>query len=121
MGPGATTANNAGATGGAGHGGTPAPAPTPTPGTAGTMAMGDVPPEHQALRQKLEKMNGAAFDRAYVDEMVKSHEKGVAEFERAAQSTTNTQLRGFVEKTLPVLRQHLEMAQQLRKEVATSR
>ena len=72
--------------------------------------------EHEQLRQRLEKMSGAAFDRAYLEEMVKHHEKDIKEFERAAQSS-NPQVRAFAERTLPVLRQHLEMSQQLQKTI----
>jgi putative membrane protein len=73
-------------------------------------------PEHDQVRQRLEKMNGAAFDRAYLEEMVKHHEKDIQEFERAAQSS-NAQVRGFAERTLPTLREHLQRSQQLQQTV----
>jgi putative membrane protein len=66
----------------------------------------------QQTQQKLERVSGQAFDRAYLDEMVKHHQKDIEEFERAAQSD-NPQVRAFAERTLPTLRQHLERAQQL--------
>ena len=75
-------------------------------------------PEHNQTRQRLEKMSGAAFDRAYLEEMVKHHEKDIQEFERASNST-NPQVRAFAEKTLPTLRQHLQMSQQLQQKIRT--
>ena len=66
----------------------------------------------QQTQQKLESVSGAAFDRAYLEEMVKHHQHDIQQFERAAQSD-NQQIRTFAERTLPVLREHLQRAQQL--------
>jgi putative membrane protein len=66
----------------------------------------------QQTQQKLERVSGPAFDRAYLEEMVKHHQKDIEEFERASRSD-NQQVRAFAERTLPTLRQHLEQAQQL--------
>jgi putative membrane protein len=68
----------------------------------------------EQTQQKLERVSGPAFDRAYLEEMVKHHQNDIQEFERAAQSS-NPQVRAFAERTLPTLRQHLERAQQLQK------
>lgn len=68
--------------------------------------------EMQQTQQKLERASGPAFDRAYLEEMVKHHQKDIQEFERAAKSD-NPQIRAFAERTLPTLREHLEKAQQL--------
>ena len=70
--------------------------------------MGDSNP----ARQRLDALRGADFDRAYLEEMVKHHQQDISEFERALQSM-NDPLRTFAEKTLPTLRQHLELSQQL--------
>jgi putative membrane protein len=75
-------------------------------------------PEHDQTRQKLESLSGAAFDRAYLQEMVSHHEKDIKEFEKASNSS-NHQVKAFAEKTLPTLRQHLEEAQQLQKTMGT--
>ena len=68
--------------------------------------------EMQQTQRKLESVSGQAFDRAYLEEMVKHHQKDIQEFERAAQSD-NPQIRAFAERTLPTLREHLQKAQQL--------
>jgi putative membrane protein len=72
--------------------------------------------EMEQTQQKLEQASGAAFDRAYLAEMVKHHQKDVQEFERAAQSN-NAQVRSFAERTLPTLREHLQKAQQLQQSI----
>jgi putative membrane protein len=66
----------------------------------------------EQTQQKLERVSGPAFDRAYLEEMVTHHQHDIQEFERAAQSD-NAQVRAFAERTLPTLRKHLEQAQQL--------
>jgi putative membrane protein len=72
--------------------------------------------EMAQVQQKLEGTAGAAFDRAYLEEMVKHHEKDIQEFERAAQSD-NPQVRAFAQRTLPTLREHLQQAQQLQQSI----
>ncbi len=61
--------------------------------------------------EKLQKMNGASFDKAYMKDMVSDHKKDVAEFEREARSGKDPELKAFAEKTLPTLKQHLQMAE----------
>lgn len=70
----------------------------------------------EQTQQKLDRVSGAAFDRAYLEEMVKHHEMDIHEFERAAQSD-NPQVRGFAQRTLPTLREHLQKAQQLQQSI----
>jgi putative membrane protein len=65
----------------------------------------------QVTIDKLSKLSGAEFDKAYMDEMVKDHKKDVAEFERASKSLTDPDLKAWVNKTLPTLKDHLNMAQ----------
>jgi putative membrane protein len=87
---------------------------TPPPGAAAEIAT-----MHQQIEQTrhmLEGLSGAAFDRAYLQEMVEHHEKDVQEFERAVQSG-NAQLRAFAERTLPTLRRHLQQARQLQQSI----
>lgn len=71
--------------------------------------------KHQKKIDKLSKLSGADFDRAYVKEMVKDHRKDVKDFQTEAQSGTNPGLKNFAAKTLPTLQQHLEMVENLSK------
>lgn len=67
--------------------------------------------EHQAMIDKFSKMTGAAFDAAYIKEMVKDHVHDVGEFEKASKEAKDSELKGFVDKTLPTLKEHLQMIQ----------
>jgi putative membrane protein len=72
----------------------------------------------QAIVAKLEKLEGAAFDRAYVDDQVRDHEKTIALFEREAKTGKDADLKAFAEKTLPTLKEHLTMVQDLKTKLA---
>jgi putative membrane protein len=61
-------------------------------------------------RDKLAATSGTEFDRMYMSHMVKDHEKDVKEFEKQAEKGNDPALRSFAQETLPVLRQHLELA-----------
>lgn len=71
--------------------------------------------QDQAQLNKLSKLSGAAFDKAYVNDMVKDHEKDVAEFQEEANSGSNATIKNFAAKTLPTLQDHLRMAKELQK------
>jgi putative membrane protein len=65
----------------------------------------------KAEQQRLEKLHGAAFDRAYMSMMVKDHQKDVAEFRKEANSTSaNADLRDYAKRTYPTLDDHLTNA-----------
>jgi putative membrane protein len=71
-------------------------------------------PEHQALKQKLSNLDGAAFDREYAKAMEKGHDKAVALFESASQAQQMpSELKEFAASTLPTLKEHHEMAESL--------
>ncbi len=63
------------------------------------------------VKLRLGKLSGAEFDRAYIDAMIKDHQKDVKEFERQATNGSDPELKGFAAKTLPVLKEHLKIAQ----------
>lgn len=69
--------------------------------------------KHKAEHDRLAKLSGAAFDRAYMAMMVADHNKDVAEFQRAAKTTKNAELKAWVEKTLPTLQEHQKMAREV--------
>ena len=65
----------------------------------------------KAEQKRMEKLTGAAFDRAYMQMMVKDHTKDVAEFRKEANSTAaNSDLRDYAKRTYPVLDDHLTNA-----------
>jgi putative membrane protein len=67
--------------------------------------------QHKSKMAKMEKLSGAAFDRAYMDEMVGDHKHDVADFRKEASSGKDSDLKAFASKTLPTLEDHLKMAQ----------
>jgi putative membrane protein len=58
--------------------------------------------------EKLSKKSGKDFDKAYVDMMLDDHQKDVAEFRKAADNLSDSTIREFARKTLPVLETHLD-------------
>lgn len=63
--------------------------------------------------EKLGKDSGSKFDQKFVSEQVKDHEKDIKEFEKVSQKTKDADLKAWVDKALPTLREHLAMAQKL--------
>jgi len=62
---------------------------------------------------KLKAMNGDDFDSAYTKAMVKDHKKDIKEFEHAAKDAANPQVKAFAQDSLPMLKQHLALAEKL--------
>lgn len=74
----------------------------------------------KALMDKLSKLSGDAFDRAYMQEMVKDHKKDVSEFRSVSKSGKDADIKAWASKTLPTLEDHLKLAQDANKAVGTS-
>lgn len=70
--------------------------------------------EHKAALDHLTSLNGAEFDKAYMQHMVEDHDKDVGEFDKASTSAQDSDVKGWAGKTLPTLKEH----QQLAKEIA---
>ncbi len=68
----------------------------------------------QAEYTKLQALSGADFDREYMRDMVKDHQKDVKEFQKEANDGHDPQIKGFASQTLPVLQEHLKMAETTR-------
>ena len=62
----------------------------------------------------LKTLSGAAFDSAYARAMVKDHRKAIKLFGMESQNATDTDLKQFASTTLPILKTHMEMAEQLK-------
>lgn len=72
----------------------------------------------KATVERLTKLEGAAFDRAYMREMVTDHEKAVSEFKKASTTAQDADLKAWAGKTLPTLEKHLQSARDLNKKLA---
>ena len=73
---------------------------------------------HQRTYDKLSKLNGADFDRAYMKEMVKDHDKDVKAFRKEADSGKDADLKAWASKTLPTLQEHQQQAKQVQASVS---
>jgi putative membrane protein len=69
-----------------------------------------VPTKSQHKEHKLPAAKGKGFDQEYMTMMVKDHQKTIGLFERASANVKNAGLKAFADKTLPVLRAHLDSA-----------
>ena len=67
----------------------------------------------KATKARLEKLSGEQFDKAYMKDMVKDHQKDIAEFNRASKMAKDPAVKSFAEQTLPTLREHLKEAEKI--------
>ena len=68
-------------------------------------------PQHRETMTKLSGLSGEAFDREYMEHMVKDHETTVTKFKQQAESGSDADLRLFAKEALSTLEEHLEEAQ----------
>jgi putative membrane protein len=80
-------------------------------------APSDVSAEQRQEKDRLQGLSGDQFDRAYARLMLQDHRKDVNEFKREKQMARNSDLKQYVNQTLPVLEQHLLLAEQLNSKV----
>jgi putative membrane protein len=81
----------------------------------------DLDAKHKGKVAKLEKLSGAQFDRAYMNDMVTDHKEDVAEFEKQAKSGNDADVKGFASSTLPTLQEHLTLAESTDKAVKSAK
>lgn len=77
----------------------------------------ELDPKHKAMQDKLSKMNGTAFDRAYMAHMVAAHQQAVTLFQKEASSGKDAEAKAWAAKTLPTLREHLKTARSINAKV----
>ena len=66
----------------------------------------------------LAEQSGAEFDRKFADTMVSDHEKAVSLFESNGKDAKDADVKAYVDKTLPTLKHHLQMARDLKTKVS---
>jgi putative membrane protein len=77
--------------------------------------------KHQRMEKNLEKKSGAEFDRAYMSDMVKEHQKDLKELQKAAKDARDPEVKAIAEKGANMIRGHLDMARQVAAEVGASK
>jgi putative membrane protein len=73
---------------------------------------------HQSKLDKLKGESGKDFSSDYDSMQVSAHKDAVSLFERYAKGGDNSDLKDWAGKTLPMLKHHLEMAENLKKKSA---
>jgi len=74
--------------------------------------------KHKATRDRLAKLSGDAFDKAYMKEMVADHTHDVAAFKRESTAAKDPDLKAWAGKTLPTLEDHMKEAKATNAKVA---
>ena len=69
--------------------------------------------EPKTLYDKLSGLSGAAFDKTYIHAMVEGHEKTAKLYETESGTVKDSQLKSYVDQTLPVVQQHLSHIQSI--------
>ena len=85
---------------------------------AGMTLPTDINAKDKADMARLQKLQGAEFDKAYMKHMVMDHTKDVNEFKKEANSGKNADLKSFAQQTEPILEQHLTMAKDVNSKVS---
>jgi putative membrane protein len=81
----------------------------------------DTTGEHKGMVGHLKNLSGADFDKAYMSHMVTDHKKDVKEFQNEAKKAQDPDVRAFASQTLPVLEEHLHLAQTVQSTVTGER
>lgn len=71
--------------------------------------------EKQKVATDLSAKSGKDFDKAYIDQMVDDHQKTVKLFEDGQKNVKDADIKAFIDKTLPVLKSHLDHVKSLDK------
>src|SRR3954451_24013824 len=67
--------------------------------------------KHKSEMDRLSAMSGNAFDTAYMQHMVQDHKQTIADFQKQVRSGSDPALRSFTQRYLPIIQQHLQMAE----------
>ena len=79
------------------------------------------PAADTAVIGSLQNLQGAEFDKAYIEKVaVGGHQKAVELFRKESETGNDTALKAAATKALPIISHHYEMAQQLAKAKAAS-
>jgi putative membrane protein len=61
-------------------------------------------------------LSGADFDDAYITGMIKDHKTDAKAFKAESSATKDTDVKGFVDKTIPVVQEHLKVITAMKKQ-----
>jgi putative membrane protein len=67
--------------------------------------------KHQAVYNKLARLKGAAFDRAYKAEMMKGHKEALNKFRLEAKNGQDAEIKAYAARNAPIVQTHLQILQ----------
>ena len=73
----------------------------------------DFGPAGQDAIERLEDLSGAAFDQAYMREMIQAHQQDLAAYQRMSTSARSPDVRQLAQSGASTIRSHLALAQQV--------
>jgi putative membrane protein len=71
--------------------------------------------KHQAMVDKLTALTGSEFDDAYINGMIKAHQKDAKAFKAEAAATQEADIKSFLDKSIPIVEAHLEHIKAMKK------
>jgi len=71
--------------------------------------------KHQAMVDEMAALTGSDFDNAYIAAMLKDHKSDADAFKAESTETQDTDIKSFVDKSFPIVTQHLEHISSLKK------
>lgn len=78
---------------------------------------GELDAKHQSRIDKLSKLSGQQFDKAYLKDQLKNEQSQLRDFSDEAKGGTDPAVKAFAAGTLPALQQQVELAKNLSKSV----
>ncbi|MGH7969424.1 MAG: DUF4142 domain-containing protein [Limisphaerales bacterium] len=82
-------------------------------GQKGAMVPTSMSHHEDSTMGHLENLSGVKFDQTYAKDMVKDHKKDIKEFQNAAKNLQDPELRNWAEHAVPILQEHLNLAQNM--------
>lgn len=71
-------------------------------------------------RHKMEKLDSANFDQAWLAAMVRDHQKMIAEFQKESKTGMDADVKAFAMKQLPILQKHLKLVQEAQSKLSAA-
>jgi putative membrane protein len=71
----------------------------------------DLDAQHKATVDRLSKLSGAEFDKAYMKEVLSGHKHDVSVFKKESTAAKDADVKSFASRTLPTLQDHRKLAE----------
>jgi putative membrane protein len=73
----------------------------------------EMSPKDQVAYNRLSKLSGESFDRAYARDMVRDHSGDISEFRHESKDGKDASIKEFASQKLPTLEDHLKQAREM--------